>query len=486
MVLTTEKVRPKINRFALERGLAELQYVPGVAHMAPHLSEFLATRDDTSVAQMRPHLLAREWKSEITDALRLCLYATKAGLLNLNWTMLCPNCRIGKSETGSLRDLQEKVHCDLCGIEYGVNFDRFVELRFHVHPAIRTAQASTYCIGGPAITPHVWVQKIVPPGETVGVPFLPSRAAMRVRVLRQNFVASFEAGAGDAAVPLVLMPGGWSRAVYPLPQDGEELCVVNQSGEEIVVALEQVAWDDDAVTASQVTTMQEFRDLFSSEVLAPGHQVGVESLTVFFSDLRNSTTLYEHAGDAPAYARVRQHFQYLRERITAHGGGVIKTIGDAAMATFYAPEDALRAALAIQGEIDELNAGCAPGQQILLRIGLHHGPAIAATSNDRLDYFGATVNIAARVESASLGGDIVLTSACLAQPQVREILRELEENGKGEVKAFQAQLKGIAEVLTLHRVVLSADQPAQTALEAAEAERRRTERRAVERRKLEI
>ena len=60
----------------------------------------------------------------------------------------------------------------------------------------------------------------------------------------------------------------------------------------LAIVLEKREWDDKAVTAARVTAMQEFCDLFSSEVLAPGRQVAVESVTLFFSDLSNSTALY--------------------------------------------------------------------------------------------------------------------------------------------------------------------------------------------------
>lgn len=464
-VLSNAPTKTKVNLSELEAGLKQLQKLPLAERLTPLLREYLVMRDDNSVAQIRPHRLSREWGVSTEEALRFCLFATKAGLMNLRWTLLCPNCRVGKAEFDTLRDVQEKVHCDLCGVYYDVNFDRYVELRFSVHPVIRQAEANTYCMGGPAVTPHVWTQKNLSPGEQVRIPF-PEEASgltggqLRLRVLRHNHKVNFTPAMVPAATinspncvtALNLNTGGWEHTDYPAVAPGQELAVQNNCEEEVIVALEQTDWDADVVTAALVTSMQEFRDLFSSEVLAPGHQVGVESLTVFFSDLRNSTVLYENAGDAPAYGYVRRHFEYMTKHISAHGGSVVKTIGDAVMATFYTPEGALRASLAIQENVSEINKGLLEGEYISVKIGLHYGPAIVVNFNDRLDYFGRTINIAARVETASMGDDIVMSRTCYLRPGIVAMLEAGVASQQITVQTFTANLKGIVDEFQLYRI----------------------------------
>src|SRR3989454_5092697 len=105
----------------------------------------------------------------------------------------------------------------------------------------------------------------------------------------------------------------------------------------------------------QVTTMQEFRDLFAAEVLASGQEIGVQSLAILFSDLKDSTALYECIGDARAYGWVQWHFTFLIACITRHQGALVKTIGDAVMAVFSRPEAAVQAALDIQQKIGAFN-----------------------------------------------------------------------------------------------------------------------------------
>lgn len=448
---------PVVNQSQLERLLKALERQPVERDYIALLGGYLRTGSDNEVAGLRPYVLAQQWDAVPDEVLRLCLHATKLGILNLSWQLMCPNCRVSKAEYTSLGQLQEQFHCDLCGVTYKANFDRYVELRFAVHPAIRQATAETYCIGGPGRTPQFLIQQPVTRDKMTIITFPLTPEALRLRVLRANHSVVFEPPATDTltdqaapVVELMYSAEGWAQKKLTAPPAGTSLRLINRSGEDIVVVLEKIEWDQDAVTAAKVTTMQEFRNMFSSEVLAPGQSVGIEHLTLFFSDLRDSTTLYEIAGDAPAYGRVRDHFEFLSERIEAHSGSVVKTIGDAVMAVFYSSEDALRAALEIQRNLSDFNAQLPPGSAIAIKIGLHHGPAIVINSNDRLDYFGRTVNIASRIEGASLGHDIVLSGTCMERLGVREILQSAGCN----VQKFSTNLKGIEGVFDLYRIQL--------------------------------
>ena len=129
-----------------------------------------------------------------------------------------------------------------------------------------------------------------------------------------------------------------------------------------------------------------------------------------FTDLKGSTELYDALGDAAAYNLVRDHFAFLSDRVQRNHGFVVKTVGDAVMAAFARPDDAVRAALAIQDEVASFNSARGGGMSatpIVLKLGLHAGSCIAVTTGDALDYFGGIVNIAARLEHQCRGGDRV-------------------------------------------------------------------------------
>ncbi len=143
----------------------------------------------------------------------------------------------------------------------------------------------------------------------------------------------------------------------------------------------------------------------------------LRDLTVMFTDLGGSTSLYGRLGDRAAFALVRRHFAVLRVGVLGAGGTVVKMIGDAVMAVFPEPAAAVRTALAALGGADP---------PLRLKVGIHRGPAIAAALDEGRDYFGQTVNIAARLRGlAGPGGGLCLTREVWLAPGVREVLAGL-------------------------------------------------------------
>lgn len=411
------------------------------------LKKLLIIGDNSEVTKMQPIEIARRWGVNSQEVVRLFLYATKVGLLNLSWNLICPNCRVSKVEYTSLTKLREQFHCDLCGINYNANFGKYVELNFTVHPSIRVAYDNTYCVGGPMISPHVQVQQVITSGKSYQLLLPANVEKLRVRILQANHMFTFQKKSSNIQNELSIeyTEKGWSDTEIEVGPNASCIQLANSTHDEIVFVLEKNEWSNDVLTAAMVTSMQEFRDLFSAEVLSPGQQVGIENVTILFSDLQDSTHLYELVGDADAYSQVRRHFEFLTHWISDNSGGVVKTIGDAVMAVFHLPEDAIKAAIQIQQHISEFNQESK--DSIVLKIGLYSGPTIAVNSNDRLDYFGRTVNIAARIQGESVGNDIVFSQGYLENEDIQSFLKE----NLVELKQFSATLKGIEENMELVR-----------------------------------
>jgi len=218
--------------------------------------------------------------------------------------------------------------------------------------------------------------------------------------------------------------------------------ISNESAEEVVLRVETPEWTNEAATAALVTSLQTFRDQFSSEVLAPGIELAVKQICILFSDLKGSTAMYRQQGDAYSYRTVREHFDLMRRIIDTRNGAIVKTIGDAVMATFYDPVDGFKAALEIQCE-----SRMKPDQPIV-KLGLHYGSAIAVTANEKLDYFGQTVNLAARIQSESAGGDVVISDVLATDPRVAAIL----DAGDFVVAPFQTNVRGVDEPVNMVRI----------------------------------
>jgi class 3 adenylate cyclase len=141
---------------------------------------------------------------------------------------------------------------------------------------------------------------------------------------------------------------------------------------------------------------------------------------------------------------VRQHFETLGKVVALHSGAIVKTIGDAVMATLMAPLEAVRAAVDMLEEIERFNAGVST--PLVLKIGLHKGHSIVVTLNDRLDYFGQTVNIASRVRALANAGETCMTGEVYDYPGVREAL------DGGGVLTEPATLRGVSETVSVYRV----------------------------------
>ncbi|HYF00377.1 MAG TPA: adenylate/guanylate cyclase domain-containing protein [Planctomycetota bacterium] len=410
------------------------------------LREHLLTASDLEVLRMRPYALADRWSCDRTETLRFFLHAARVGVLDLVWDILCPSCRMPALEEAGLAKLRCRVHCDTCRIDFGSDLSRSVEARFNVNPAVRAARQVTYCIGGPANTPHVIAQLRLDPGEKRREELRLRAGTVRIRCYQAPgiFETSVAPG-GRTAVEAVCEPGGF-RTTAPL-SESTTLDVVNRLPTEALVVVERETWREQAATAAAVVSLQDFRDLFPAEAVAPGEELGIASLAVLFTDLKGSTELYQRVGDPRAFSYVQNHFRYLVEKVATHRGRVVKTMGDAVMATFASGADAVSAALEMQRGWSAFQAARKDGDGILLKVGVHQGPSIAINNAGRLDYFGTTVNTAARVQGQSSGGDIVVTDAVRADPGVKPLLE-----GRS-IAEFKAALKGLEGEQRLFRIV---------------------------------
>jgi class 3 adenylate cyclase len=144
---------------------------------------------------------------------------------------------------------------------------------------------------------------------------------------------------------------------------------------------------------------------------------------------------------------VRAHFHVLNEIVAAEAGAVVKTIGDAVMATFPTPDRAVAAALRIREAMRTLNDERG-GDDLLLKIGIHEGPCLAVVLNDRQDYFGQTVNIASRVQGLAASRAIYATGTVVDHPQTAHLLAA---SGVRPV-AQHRELRGIPEAMPVYEI----------------------------------
>ena len=410
------------------------------------LVDFVHNGSDADVTRIRPFELADELGLNDREMLATCLSGVEAGLLELSWDLICPSCRTATDRIETLSELPSSGHCQLCDISYEIEFDRAIEATFQPSPAIRTKASGPFCIGGPRLTPHVVCQAILPPGgeARLRAPAEPGRYRLFVR---GGGSSSLEVAAEGVSQARINAAETSIEAVSLVLAPGAELVVAQALPRERHIKLERMKWASRAATAHALSTLPEFRRGFAADVLKSGVKLKVARVALLFTDLTGSTALYDRVGDATAFQLIHDHFALLSRVVGEHHGSIVKTIGDAVMAAFVEENDAVRAAVAMHRAFPEFRGRHAEAGELYLRVGVHTGPCYVVTANGILDYFGQTVNVAARLQGAAGTGELVMTSEAVQHAAQRHWLE-----GCPAPEQFQAKLKGVGQDLPLARV----------------------------------
>lgn len=414
--------------------------------LVARLESFLNDADELSLQHIRPYALADHWNENRRAVLEMFLRATRAGIFDMSWDLLCPSCRGTTEGHTNLGEVHGRSHCSTCKIDFNVNFDHNIEVVFKPNPSVRPVEFNAaFCMGSPQLQPHVVMAQSISSLHSlpVNVQLESGRYTLRASNVGGS-VSLFADSDGTSQSDIRVTSFGWpaeQQHVSLLPT----LNLINATDSDQTFQLERTAWSDQASTAADVTALQVFRDLFATEVVRPGEEISIGSVTLMFTDLRDSTRLYRRIGDASAFGRVREHFEILEKSIAEQGGAIVKTMGDSVMATFRHPIDGLRAVWNAQTQIAER------GEPMLwLKVGLHKGPCIVVNLNDRLDYFGSTVNITARLPGFSQGGELILSETFHDDPEIQDFFAQsIKPNA---LNRFTGDVKGFDEPFTMWRL----------------------------------
>jgi class 3 adenylate cyclase len=415
--------------------------------LADELGKLVREGPDADVVRIRPFAFADERGLDRRETLRAFLKAVPAGLFEMRWGIICPSCLTASQQARGLEEIKAEGHCQLCDITFDLDLDRAVEATFLPHPAVRGVPDAMFCIGGPARTPHVLVQGTLEPRATrsLDVPRKPGRYRVFARGGASATLEVDDAGAPSVAVEVD------SAAVHPAhvhAAPGGELKVTSRCEDARHVKIERLDFASAAATAHVVSTLSEFRTIFSSDLLKRGTPLKVARAAVLFSDLTGSTALYTQVGDAAAFRLVDDHFDVIREVVGAHGGVLVKTMGDAVMAAFVDATQCARAATDALARFEAFRGKEKHGALVGLKLGMYAGACYVVTANGSLDYFGQTVNVASRVQHLAGSGEFVLPR------DVFEALGGDERQRLVEKERLQARVKGVEQPLDLVRVGL--------------------------------
>ncbi|MCR9144743.1 MAG: adenylate/guanylate cyclase domain-containing protein [bacterium] len=384
--------------------------------------EYVSTATDDVLYRIRVKALARQWKVDERRLLLLFLHGTRAGLFYLTWDVICPHCRGVRSEVTHLGELPQNDECDVCEIDFDTQGINSFEVTFHVHRSVREVEKQFFCSAEPAKKDHIKLQLSLKPGESRDVQSLLASGVYRMRVQGERVYHPLELDASYERSPV-----DWrseiSRESVVKAAPRPPVLLANPAAEQgpRTFIIEENVEDRDMLRPVDLFNFQDFRDLFSKEALAADIQLDVGLQTILFTDIVGSSRYYQDRGDQGAFAQVRKHFVELYRIVKAHNGAVVKTIGDAAMAAFSRPIDAIFAAVEMQEYYSPEN----DATDLRLRISVHQGPCLAVNLNSNIDYFGNTVNLAAKLQALAESGQIAFSGAMLED---RETRRHFSQN----------------------------------------------------------
>jgi len=384
------------------------------------LCEFISDADDIDLVRIEPLKLAECWNTSPGKVLNSTLYAVKKGLLNFNWDLYCPNCRTIQQRCKTLNEVHEPIFCHDCNREFSVNFNQSLQLSFSPNPLVRKISDKFHSLSGPQEKPHVRIQQYIKAGEKRYITADLHEDIYQLHCSESEGIAIFKVDENAHDTVKVRLTDLGLNGVVKISHR-PNLIFENQTQKDQIFVFEKVAWDQNKITASQITSLQIFRDLFSNEVLPKGEKLAVDKLTLMFTDIYDSTAMYDKEGEDHAISRVIEHFEILQGAVAREGGALVKTIGDAIMAVFSEPDKAFKAFIAAQEIISQDNRF---DKSLKLKAGIHHGSCVAVNLNNKIDYFGSTVNIASRLVDTANENEIVISQDVAKNDDIQRLLRE--------------------------------------------------------------
>ncbi len=462
------------NLFAVLRQSANAEAVAA-------LERLVREGEDHQLNRINVYDFAARERLDEENVVTMFLHAARLGLFEISWNVLCPGCGGVLGSGAALKSVdRSEYHCALCSCGYEATLDEMVEVTFTVSPRVRRIAAHE-----PSELPMWEYARQIFWGSGVDLP------DDFKELLDEITLDAVELPPGEKAILSLQLPAEFIIVFDPVTHATQFLDVKGEPTRErqnlslifnkvwvptekvelqpgpIRIALENktdvrvlpglwIANDKlhdllgrrkRFLTAKRLLTNQTFRDLFRADTLDVDQRLKITSLTFLFTDLRGSTELYDRVGDLVAFDLVKAHFKVLHEIVASEAGAVVKTIGDAVMAIFPTPDRAMAAALRMRDAMNALNAQ-RQSEDLLLKIGIHEGPCLAVTLNDRQDYFGQTVNIASRVQGLAASRSIFATSAVVEDPTT---LRVLQDWGLSPVEQRRS-VRGITDELTLFEI----------------------------------
>ncbi|MCB1304190.1 MAG: adenylate/guanylate cyclase domain-containing protein [Leptospiraceae bacterium] len=458
----------------------------------------LPEMDDWALNRINPYTFARSHQLDTQDTIHTFVHGAKVGLFDFLYNLTCPMCGGIVHSHQELDQIEgESFHCYICNINVETQLDDHVEVAFRIHESVHALRIDPLATVENYFRYHfspnynkspellAWIQstmrgfQVLEPESSFSFGTKLQEGSNRQGHILQ--VATVDANSGsffyvdpEATNPgdelhIELLESGFTPFEKRVPPGKYIVHVHNRTARRVgtnvlhpnpnviteIVAIHPTKVDP-FLTARELLNNQSFRELFRIQQLSPNLNLNIKSLTLLFTDLRGSTEMYDRAGDLVAYRLVQDHFKELTATVKKHEGAIVKTMGDAIMASFSRPVDGMMAALEMLERLDALNTRWKDqGYELGLKVGLNEGPALAVMTDDRLDYFGQSVNVAARVQGLASSGEIWITDSIWNHPSVAEMI----QNSGMQTERKEAILKGVGRPTPVVRMYQGESSP---------------------------
>jgi class 3 adenylate cyclase len=447
--------------------------------LVSELEKFVRTAPDDQIVRINPIQYAADHGRDEAQVIDLFLHARKAGLLTMEWHYVCRGCGKIIASFHALNAANDHSFCKTCLVNRETDLSDLVEIGFTVSKAVRksrfhdpkTLSAKEFYIDynisagalardGTKARDFYWRHKafctFVEPDETrtFEISLEPGFFAFQYG---PELIVTASSDNRVERIDIIHRDGRPAEPIRKVAPGSMTYNLTNASPTRIIAFAISIAEAERAayketppgfrlgafLSGSRLLSTQTFRDLFPSETVMSAGGLAVKRVALLFTDIKGSTALYDRIGDMKAFNLVRQHFGVLRDVIATNHGALVKTIGDAVMASFHEPLDAIRAALDMLAQIRRFNDS-AGEELIMLKIGAHVGPCLAVTLNERLDYFGQTVNLAARVQGLAAENEIYLSDEMYSLTGAADLLTAMQSD------AQTVHVKGIEREIAVH------------------------------------
>ncbi|MCB1306973.1 MAG: adenylate/guanylate cyclase domain-containing protein [Leptospiraceae bacterium] len=427
------------------------------------IETWLGRADYPALSRINPYAVQQLSGIPVDRLVPEFLQGVHAGVFDLHWDVHCPHCNMITQEFGSLADGIGHSHCEMCAVDFDVDFIQRVEVSFSPIKDILDIRIPPMCEVPAALSPQYLIKGLMPAEQRSAEVELTEGSYRYFCPLTRSIGTMIVSGTISAdvqAVTIRQMHRTFDRQNIQARPGRVRFTVQNNSGDisGLVLAENKVApalcVTDLAprLTGLDLTHYPVFHQLFGHQVPSEREQLRIEAVTILFTDIAGSTRMYEDLGDAAAYNIVRDHFDILIQEIEKHGGVVIKTIGDSIMASFTGNTGAMDAILATRERFAQYNQNQPEARQVRIRVGMHRGPAILVNLNGRLDYFGSSVNRAARLEALSRSQELTFSSDILEDRRVRNLLAL---RGQRAIRKRKVMLKGIDEAQPVYSLSIA-------------------------------